>query len=140
MNMDIEKLIENIDLNMQTPNIEPDRQYYFIKKCHEYVKQLSEKLGRPLKANVTTFGCQMNTRDSEKLLGILEEIGYEQTESEEADFIIYNTCTVRENANNRVYGRLGRLISIKKNNPHMIIALCGCMMQEAEAVEKIKNS
>jgi len=138
--MDIEKLIENIDLNMQTPNIEPDRQYYFIKKCHEYVKQLSEKLGRPLKANVTTFGCQMNTRDSEKLLGILEEIGYEQTESEEADFIIYNTCTVRENANNRVYGRLGRLISIKKNNPHMIIALCGCMMQEAEAVEKIKNS
>jgi len=140
MNVEIEKLIENIDLNMQTPDIEPDRQYYYMKKCHEYVKQLSEKLGRPLKANVTTFGCQMNTRDSEKLLGILEEIGYEQTESEEADFTIFNTCTVRENANNRVYGRLGRLSSFKKEHPHMIIALCGCMMQEAEAVEKIKKS
>jgi len=140
MNINIENLIENIDLNMKTPDIEPDRQYYFIKKCKEYVKQLSEKLGHPLKANVTTFGCQMNTRDSEKLLGILEEIGYEQTDSEEADFTIFNTCTVRENANNRVYGRLGRLSNFKKDNPHMMIALCGCMMQEAEAVEKIKKS
>ena len=140
MNIDIEKLIENIDLDMLTPEIEPDRQYYYIKKCHEYVKQLSQKLGRPLKANVTTFGCQMNTRDSEKLLGILEEIGYEQTESEEADFVIFNTCTVRENANNRLYGRLGRISNSKKINPHMIIALCGCMMQEEKAVEKIKKS
>lgn len=140
MNNDIEKIIQNIDLNMQAPETEPERQYYFIKKCHEYVKQLSKELGRPLKANVTTFGCQMNTRDSEKLLGILEQIGYEQTESEEADFVIYNTCTVRENANNRVYGRLGHLSTIKKNNPHMIISLCGCMMQEAEVVSKIKSS
>lgn len=140
MNNDIDKIIQNIDLNMQAPETEPERQYYFIKKCHEYVKQLSKELGRPLKANVTTFGCQMNTRDSEKLLGILEEIGYEQTESEDADFVIYNTCTVRENANNRVYGRLGHLSTIKKNNPHMIISLCGCMMQETEVVNKIKTS
>ena len=90
---------------------------------------------------VTTFGCQMNSRDSEKLLGILEKVGYaEETDEEKADFVIYNTCTVRENANLRVYGRLGQLGSIKKKNPHKMIALCGCMMQEPEVVEKLKKS
>ena len=65
-------------------------------------------------------------------VGILELIGYELTEQEEADFVLYNTCTVRENANLKVYGRLGYLSGIKKKNPHMIIGLCGCMMQEPE--------
>ena len=82
----------------------------------------------------------MNARDSEKLLGILQEIGYEPSESEEADIVVYNTCTVRENANLRVYGRLGQLRGLKRKNPHMIIALCGCMMQEKEVVEKIQKS
>ena len=68
------------------------------------------------------------------------EIGYQPIESEDADFVLYNTCTVRENANLRVYGRLGHLNGIKKKHPHMIIALCGCMMQEPEVVEKIKTS
>ena len=110
-------------------------------KKQEYVAEMSEKLGRPLTACVTTFGCQMNSRDSEKLLGILEKVGYaEETDEEKADFVIYNTCTVRENANLRVYGRLGQLGSIKKKNPHKMIALCGCMMQEPEVVEKLKKS
>ena len=82
----------------------------------------------------------MNARDSEKLVGILEQAGYEKSEREEADFVLYNTCTVRENANLRVYGRLGHLHSLKKKNPHMRIALCGCMMQESHVVEKIKKS
>ena len=82
----------------------------------------------------------MNARDSEKLLGILTEIGYVPVETEEADLVLYNTCTVRENANLRVYGRLGHLNGLKKKNPHMIIALCGCMMQETQVVEKIKQS
>ena len=82
----------------------------------------------------------MNARDSEKLVGILEQAGYEKSDSEEADFVLYNTCTVRENANLRVYGRLGHLNRLKKKNPHMRIALCGCMMQEAHVVEKIKKS
>ena len=114
-----------IDLNRPAPTTEPERQYYFIKKVQEYVKAQSEKLGRPLTANITTFGCQMNARDSEKLSGILREAGYVETESEDADFVIYNTCTVRENANLRVYGRLGVLHGYKKKNPHMKIALCG---------------
>ena len=129
-----------IDLNRPAPTTEPERQYYFIKKVQEYVKAQSEKLGRPLTANITTFGCQMNARDSEKLSGILREAGYVETESEDADFVIYNTCTVRENANLRVYGRLGVLHGYKKKNPNMKIALCGCMMQETTVVEKLQKS
>ena len=90
--------------------------------------------------HVVTFGCQMNARDSEKLAGILERIGYVETDTEDADFLIYNTCTVRENANLRVYGRLGQVKNIKKKRPGMLIALCGCMMQEPQVVEKIRTS
>ncbi|OUP50870.1 tRNA (N6-isopentenyl adenosine(37)-C2)-methylthiotransferase MiaB [Lachnoclostridium sp. An181] len=130
-----------IDLTKEAPVKEPERQYYFMAKARNYVKELSEKIGRPLTFCVTTFGCQMNARDSEKLCGILEEIGYqEETEEENADFVIYNTCTVRENANMRVYGRLGQLGRIKKLHPHMMIGLCGCMMQEPHVVEKLKTS
>ena len=125
----------------EPPVSEPERQYYFIQRAREDLKKMSEAAGRPLTFCVTTFGCQMNARDSEKLVGILEEIGYiEEPDEEKADFVIYNTCTVRENANQRVYGRLGQLGRIKKKNPHMMIALCGCMMQEPEVVEKLKKS
>lgn len=119
---------------------ETRKQYDYMEKCREYVKEKEEKLGRKLKACVNTFGCQMNARDSEKLVGILEEIGYEITENEDCDFVIFNTCTVRENANTRVYGRLGQLKTYKKKNPDMMIALCGCMMQEAHVVERIKTT
>ena len=119
---------------------ETKRQYEFMEKAKEYVKKQSEELGRPLTYCVTTFGCQINARDSEKLTGILEEVGYVAAEDEKADFVIYNTCTVRENANLRVYGRLGVLHGYKKKNKHMTIALCGCMMQEPEVVEKLKKS
>ena len=133
--------INDIDVTKEAPATEPERQYYFIKKAREYVKTASEEAGRPLTFCVTTFGCQMNARDSEKLVGILEEIGYvEEADEEKADFVIYNTCTVRENANMRVYGRLGQLKTAKKKNPHMMIGLCGCMMQEPHVVEKLKTS
>ncbi len=120
--------------------VESKRQYEFIAKAKEYVKTKEMELGRKLSFHVQTFGCQMNARDSEKLVGILEQIGYVEVEDEHADFVIYNTCTVRENANNKVYGRLGYLSNFKKKNPHMMIALCGCMMQEPEVVERIRTS
>ncbi|MBR1744319.1 MAG: MiaB/RimO family radical SAM methylthiotransferase, partial [Lachnospiraceae bacterium] len=129
-----------IDLSLEPPEKEPERQYYFMKRLREWVEQKKEAQKRPLYANVTTFGCQMNARDSEKIVGILELIGYEMTESEDADFVLYNTCTVRENANLKVYGRLGQLKSKKAKNPEMVIALCGCMMQEKAVVEKIRKS
>lgn len=119
---------------------ETQQQYQYIRKAKAYVLEKSKELGRDLTFCVHTFGCQMNARDSEKLVGILEQAGYVETEDEHADFVIYNTCTVRENANNKVYGRLGYLSNYKKKNPNMKIALCGCMMQEAVVVEKIKKS
>jgi tRNA-2-methylthio-N6-dimethylallyladenosine synthase len=140
-NDNIESLINAQNTAEQPPTSEQQRQYYYIKKCREIIQKQSEKLGRPLYANICTMGCQMNARDSEKLSGILTEIGYELTEKEEdADFVIYNTCTVRDNANQKVYGRLGFLKSMKKKKPHLKIALCGCMMQEDAVIEKIKKS
>ncbi|MFI3201578.1 MAG: tRNA (N6-isopentenyl adenosine(37)-C2)-methylthiotransferase MiaB [Eubacteriales bacterium] len=115
-------------------------QYKAIELAKEYVAKEQKKLGRPLYARVETFGCQMNARDSEKIIGILKKIGYLEAEDENADFVLYNTCTVRDNANQRVYGRLGALNSKKKKNPHMKIGLCGCMMQEELVIEKIKKS
>ncbi len=121
------------------PEKEPYRQYYFIDKCREIILERKKTIGRNLTFYVETFGCQMNARDSEKLRGILEEIGFIRTDNEEADVVLYNTCTVRENANIRVYGRLGHLKSLKKNNRDMVIALCGCMMQEEEVVDLISK-
>ena len=136
-----DKELKNIDVNSQVPETdEAAKQRFYIEKCKEWLTKKSEELGRPLTACTVTFGCQMNARDSEKIIGTLEEIGFVATENEDADFVIYNTCTVRENANQRVYGRLGHLNSLKKRNPNMMIALCGCMMQEDTVVEKIKES
>ena len=139
-NTEMERILEGIDLNLPAPAREPERQYYFIKKARELVGRLQKEQGRQLTACVTTFGCQMNARDSEKLCGILESAGFSLTEDEEADFVLYNTCTVRDNANQRVYGRLGFLNSMKKKNPKKRIALCGCMMQESSVIEKIQKS
>lgn len=131
--------LDDIDITQTPPTHEPERQYYYMAKARQYVKKKSEELGRPLTLFLKTFGCQMNARDSEKLVGILEQIGYVEGTDEHSDFIVYNTCTVRENANNKVYGRLGYLQNYKKKNPLMKIALCGCMMQEPEVVENIKK-
>lgn len=129
-----------ININAEPPTEEPARQYYFMAKCREWVNAFAQKNGRAPTFHVTTFGCQMNARDSEKLTGILQLTGYEMTEEENADFVIFNTCTVRDNANQRVYGRLGELKGYKKKNPYMKIALCGCMMQENSVIEKIRTS
>lgn len=113
----------------------------YIKEAEEIVRSLSRDRGRNLTYHVTTFGCQMNARDSEKLVGILEECGYVYEEEESlADFIIYNTCTIRDNADQKLYGHLGSLVNIKKRRNDMIIAVCGCLPQEKSAYEKIINS
>ncbi len=131
---------DSVDLDGTPPVQETARQYYFIAKARQYLRQTEEETGRKLTFSVNTFGCQMNARDSEKLRGILKAIGFKESESEEADLVLFNTCTVRENANNRLYGHLGYASGYKKKNPHMILAVCGCMMQEEKAVEKIRGS
>lgn len=131
----------NTQANMDeaAPIMEPQRQFYYMDLAKKLVAERERACGRKLTAHVETFGCQMNARDSEKLRGILDTIGYVQVDTEEADFVIYNTCTVRENANNKVYGRLGTLGSYKKKHPEMMIALCGCMMQEEHVVARLKK-
>lgn len=120
--------MENINVEME------------LDRAKNIVQDLSLKLGRTPTYHVTTFGCQMNARDSEKLSGILNAAGFKEIDSEKADFVLYNTCTVRDNANQKVYGRLGVLNGYKKKNPYMKIALCGCMMQEPSVIKKIKES
>lgn len=89
---------------------------------------------------VKTYGCQGNLADSEKISGLLENMGYTSVlEEEKADVVLFNTCAIRENAENRIFGELGRFVKYKKNNPNMIIGICGCMMQEENTIEMIKK-
>ena len=119
---------------------ETERQRSFIELARALTQQKMQTIGRPVTYCLTTFGCQMNEKQSEAVAGIMDEIGYVRQDSEEADVVIYNTCTVRENANLKVYGRLGHLHSLKNQNPDMKIILFGCMMQEPQVVEKIKKT
>ena len=125
----------------QEYNAKIEEQWRYIEELKLLVSERSTLLGHSLVSSVVTFGCQMNARDSEKLRGILDAAGFRDTENEdEADLVIYNTCTVRDNADQHVYGRLGHLNAVRKKRPSMIIGLCGCMMQEDHVVAKIKKS
>ncbi len=96
---------------------------------------------KPLTYIIKTWGCQMNERDSEIMAGVVEECGYTRVDrEEEADLIIYNTCLIRENAEMKVFGNLGQLKVLKRKNPKMRIALCGCMAQKEHIVAKLKKS
>lgn len=98
------------------------------------------KYSKPF-ALVKTYGCQQNVSDGEKLKGMLEDMGYELTDDKEkADFIIFNTCAIREHAQDRVFGNVGALKNLKRKKPDLIIALCGCMMEQEHVAQKIKNS
>lgn len=127
-------------INEKNIQDETARQRSFIDLAGDLTQQKIQAMGRPLTYCLTTFGCQMNEKQSEAVAGIMDEIGYVRQDSEEADVVIYNTCTVRENANLKVYGRLGHLHSLKDKNPDMKIILFGCMMQEPHVVEKIKKT
>lgn len=97
--------------------------------------------GKQLRAYTHTFGCQQNEADTERIRGMLREMGYEMTDDvDNADFILFNTCAVREHAEDRAFGNIGSLSHLKKRRPEVIIALCGCMAQQEKNVEKIKKS
>jgi tRNA-2-methylthio-N6-dimethylallyladenosine synthase len=105
------------------------------------IRQLHTTNHRTPAAFVDTYGCQQNESDSEKLRGMLLEMGYSLTRSEdEADVIVLNTCAVREHAEMRVFGNVGALVHTKRKKPEQIIAVCGCMVQQPRAAEKIRNS
>lgn len=130
---------ETMEKPMLTEEEETARQRSFIARNQQMVLSEKQAKGRTLTYCLKTFGCQMNEKQSEVVAGIMDEIGYVRTDTEEADVVIYNTCTVRENANLKVYGRLGYLHNLKKHHPDMKIVLFGCMMQEKHVVEKIRK-
>lgn len=126
------------DLN-NIPTQEPERQGYFMDLLSKEIEQYTKDNGQCPSYYVATFGCQMNAHDSEKLTGILEQIGFQEAPKEEdADFVIYNTCTVRENANTKLYGHLGQLKK-RKEKRKMLIGICGCMMQQKDTVAYIQE-
>jgi tRNA-2-methylthio-N6-dimethylallyladenosine synthase len=99
------------------------------------------QIGQGKKYMITTYGCQMNVHDSETMAGILEQMAYTPTsEEKEADLILLNTCAVRENAEDKVFGELGRLKSLKLENPDLLLGICGCMSQEESVVNRILRS
>lgn len=90
---------------------------------------------------IRTYGCQSNVRDSETIAGIMKKMHFSQTDTvKDADFIILNTCAIRERAETKVFGELGLLQKFRKEKPNLTIAVCGCMMQEPHVVKKIKDS
>ncbi len=119
-----------------------------ISNINEIINTLKEnnrfyeiETGSERKYLIETYGCQMNEHDSEKLEGFLAQMGYIKTVSREnADLIIFNTCCVRENAELKVYGKLGALKHLKKKNEDLIIAVCGCMMQQEHVVKYIQKT
>lgn len=114
------------------------KQQEFCKKAASVISKRYEK--KPL-ACVVTYGCQQNVADSEHIKGMLDKIGYGFTENRtEAKLIVFNTCAVREHAEDRVFGNVGMLKSYKRENPDVIIACCGCMMQQQHIADKIKQS
>ena len=112
-----------------------------IEKQKEYIEQVKKiNQNKNLKYSILTMGCQLNENDSEKICGMIEEMGYSKTEnSKEADLAIFNTCCVRENAEDKLFGKLGELKKIKEQRG-TIIAIGGCMMQEKHITDKIKES
>ncbi len=121
-------------------NSELQRQRDIMLRLRENNGMEYQKSGRQQRYYVVTFGCQQNVSDSEKLMGMLEEMGYTKTEiKEEADVVIINTCCVRENAELKLYGNIGAFKQLKTDNPSMRLCICGCMMEQEHAVATIKK-
>lgn len=117
---------------------ELNKQKQFLQRVSSVI---SAKYDEKPKACVITYGCQQNVADSERIKGMLELMGYSFTENRlEAKLILFNTCAVREHAEDRVFGNVGSLKSYKRENPDAVIALCGCMMQQKHIADKIKQS
>lgn len=112
----------------------------------EYMKLIAEimeirKRGETPLAYIRTYGCQQNVADSEKIKGMLKQSGFDFTETpDDADFILFNTCAVREHAEDRVFGNVGALKNLKRKHPQILIALCGCMMEQEHIANRIYNS
>ena len=124
------RIISQQELDEQLPFYDKVRQHY-----------MTLKIDAPPLACIRTFGCQQNVADSERIKGMLAQMGFGFTEEvDDADLILFNTCAVREHACDRVFGNVGALKHIKRRRPEVLIAVCGCMVQQPHVAEKLKNS
>ena len=123
------------------PEEQIHQQYEFMQFIAKLVRERAEVRGEPLRAFTQTCGCQQNEADTQRIAGMLAEMGYEKAEkSEDADIIVINTCAVREHAESRALGNVGALSHLKKRRPDVTICLCGCMVQQEAMKEKVKKS
>ncbi len=127
---------------MQTPNLleakKRSNKEVLVKTNDYIVSENLKELGKDKKYFVKTYGCQMNQHDGENIKAILEDMSYTETETmEDADFILLNTCAIRENAHNKVFGMIGRMKHLKESKPHIVTGICGCMAQEEAVVNEI---
>ena len=123
------------------PQQEIDRQFGYIERIAAYSRDAELRTGQKPLAYIQTFGCQQNEADSERIAGMLHDMGYGKAESpEQADVLIYNTCAVREHAESRALGNIGALSHLKKQRPDITIGLCGCMVQQEHMPDKIRKS
>lgn len=136
-----EMIAKYFETSYQPPDIKKARKRYREEVQFHYdfsIPEDMQKIGKGKKFLIRTYGCQMNEHDTEVMAGILTEMGYEATtETEDADIILLNTCAIRENAENKVFGEIGHLKPLKQENPDLILGVCGCMSQEESVVDRI---
>ena len=128
-------------MNLPNLNEAKKRKAEDVVKTKDYIINNNlNNLGCNKKYFIKTYGCQMNEHDSENIKALLEEMGFKETfDMEDADLILLNTCAIRENAHNKVFGMIGRIKTIKEKKPHVIAGICGCMAQEESVVNEILN-
>ena len=136
-----EMIAKYFQTSYQPPDIKKARKRYKEEVKFHYDFSIPEdmkEIGRGKKFLIRTYGCQMNEHDTEVMAGILGELGYESTtDTNDADIILLNTCAIRENAENRVFGEIGHLKPLKLEKPDLILGVCGCMSQEESVVNRI---
>ena len=128
------------DTNRRVGPDEMQRQRQFRDRVAEYVQAAAQRAGRPLRAHIVTYGCQQNEDDSEKLMGMLVDMGFVPADRrEDADVILVNTCTIRDHAERKALGNIGALKGLKRDNPQLKIGVCGCMVQQPHIPEEMKS-
>lgn len=127
-------------MDKRTPRLVSEEELAYERNVAQELLQRNSMLPRHPQAFVQTFGCQLNENDGEKIRGMLVEMGYALCEeSDDADLILFNTCAIRENAHDKVFGLIGSLKHLKETKPNLLIGICGCMPQEPHVVEAIRT-
>ena len=136
---DLDDFSGSAEENINAGQIDIEKQHLYMEQIRDRNDMYFAEKNRKRTYEVRNFGCQMNEHDAEKLRGMLHEMGYVPNQDEVPDLIVFNTCCVRENAEEKVYGHIGALKSLKRDKEDMIIAVCGCMTEQEHVVQEIRK-